>query len=105
MIRPHLEQAVKVWNSRLIGEIDSLEKVQPRATKIPTNLSKLSYDQRLAELGLRSLKDKRVRGDLIRMFKIMKVLECEKDLNIKERTRGHNLSYKAEEGMISLFLL
>ena len=35
------------------------------------------------------LKDRRLRGDLIQMFKIMnglEVVECEKDLNIKERT-------------------
>jgi hypothetical protein len=90
MIRPHLEYAVQVWNPRLLGDIESLEKVQRRATKIPTKLSRLSYDQRLAELGLTSLKDRRVRGDLIQMFKIMKgldVVEWEKDLNIKERTR------------------
>ena len=33
MIRPHLEYAVQVWNSILIGDIESLEKVQRRATK------------------------------------------------------------------------
>ena len=69
------------------------------ATKISRKLSKLSYDQRLAELSLTRLKDRRVRGDLIQMFKIMKGLELvewEKDLNIKDRTRGHNLSYNRE---------
>ena len=56
----------------------------------------MSYDQRLAQLGLTSLKDRRVRGELIQMFKIMKrleVVEWEKDFNIKERRRGYNLSY------------
>ena len=55
----------------------------------------MSYDQRLAQLGLTSLKDRRVRGELIQMFKIMKrleVVEWEKDFNIKERRRGYNLS-------------
>ena len=99
MIRPHLEYAVQVWNPRLLCDIESLEKLQRKTTKIPRKLSKLSYDQRPAELGLTSLKDRRVRRDLIQMFKIMKgfeVLEWEKDLNIKERTRGHNLSYNRE---------
>ena len=59
----------------------------------------MSYDQSLAELGLISLIERRVRGDLIQMFKIMKGLEFVewgKHLNIKSRTRGHNLSYNRE---------
>ena len=60
MIRPHLEYAVQVWNPRLIGDIERLEKVQQRATKIPTKLSKMSYDQRLTQLGLTSLEDRRL---------------------------------------------
>ena len=69
------------------------------ATKIPTKPSKLNYDQRLDELALTILKDRRVRGDQIKMFKIMKgfeVVEWEKDLNIKQRTRAHNLSHNRE---------
>ena len=99
MIRPHLEYAVQAWNPRLIGDIEILEKVQRRATKTPSKLSKLSYDQRLAKLGLISLKDRRVRGGLIQMFKIMKGLEAvelEKHLYIKTRKTGHNLSYNRE---------
>ena len=39
MIRPHPEYAVRVWNPRLIGDIERLEKVQRRAIKKPTELS------------------------------------------------------------------
>ena len=73
--------------------------MQRRATKTPSELSKPSNFLRLAELVLTILKDMRVRGDLIQMFKIMKeleVVEWEKHLNIKTRTRGHNLSYNRE---------
>ena len=58
-------------------------------------MSKQNYDQRLVELGLTSLKDRTVKGDLIQMFKIMKkleVVEWEKDLNAKVRTREYTLS-------------
>ena len=58
MIRPHLEYEMQIWNQRLLGDIESLEKVQRRATQIQTKLSKLSYYQRLAELGLKSLKNR-----------------------------------------------
>ena len=71
MIRPHLEYAVQFWSPILIYDIERLEKVQRRATKIPIKLNIMSYDQRLVELGLTSFKDRRVRGDLMQMFKIM----------------------------------
>ena len=46
-----------------------MQKVQRRATKIPTKMIKLIYDKKLAKLGLKSLKDRRVRGDLIQCSK------------------------------------
>ena len=67
MMRPHLEYAVQAWNPRLIGDTKRLEKLQRRATKIPTKVNKMSYIQRLAQLGLTSL-DRRVRVNLIQMF-------------------------------------
>ena len=59
MIRFHPENTVQLLNSRLIGEIERLEKVHRMATKTPTKLSKLSYDQKQAELDLTSLKKDR----------------------------------------------
>ena len=68
MIKPHLEYAVQVgtqdYQIHDIDYIKGLEKLQRMASKIPTKLSKLSHDQRLAEIGLAILKDRRVRGEL-----------------------------------------
>ena len=36
MIRPHQQYAVQVWKPRFIGDRERLEKVERRATKIPT---------------------------------------------------------------------
>ena len=33
MIKPHLEYTMQVWNPRLLGDIESLEKVQRRTNK------------------------------------------------------------------------
>ena len=46
-----------------------IEKVQRRATKIPSQMRDLPYDKRLSMWGLTALDDRRVRGDLIQMFK------------------------------------
>ena len=68
VIRPYREYAVQVWNPRLFGDTERFEKIHRRATEITSKLNKISYDLRIAELGLTSLKYRRVRGDLIQMF-------------------------------------
>ena len=75
VIRPHLEYAVQTWNPHLIGDIEKLELVQRRALKIPDGFENLSYGERLRRLNLTSLKDRRIREDLIEMFKVQKGLE------------------------------
>ena len=56
-------------------DIDSLDKVQRRATKLVTSLAKLTYEQRVRHLRLQSLYCRRQRGDLIETFKIQNGLE------------------------------
>ena len=54
-IRPHLEYCIQVWSPFLAGDIDSLEKVQHRATKLVPTIANLPYEQRLKILNLQSL--------------------------------------------------
>jgi hypothetical protein len=69
-IRPHLEYAVHAWSPYLDGDVDLLECVQNRATKIITCLKGMSADERAAALGITSLRKRRERGDLIEEYKI-----------------------------------
>ena len=69
-IRPHLEFAAPVWNPYAKGDIEKLEKIQHRATKVSHTLKNLDYQSRCKELNLRPLEKRRTRGDLIQKFKI-----------------------------------
>ena len=70
-IRPHLEYCVQAWNPYLVRDMECLERVQRRATKLVLGLKNKSYEERLKLLDLTTLKTRRVRGDLIETFKIL----------------------------------
>jgi len=68
MVSPHLEYANSVWCPYKKGDIESIEKVQKRATKLVICLKHLPYVERLKQLKLPTLKYRRLRGDMIRGF-------------------------------------
>jgi len=70
-VRPHLEFAVSVWSPHMQGDIDILEKVQRRATKLVPSLRKLDYEDRLKAMGLTKLELRRERGDMIQFYKLI----------------------------------
>ena len=74
LIRLLLEYVVQTWNLHLIGDIEKLELMQIRALKIPDGFKNLSFSERLHRLNLTLLKDRRIRGDRIEMFKLQKNL-------------------------------
>ncbi|XP_060068745.1 uncharacterized protein LOC132548866 [Ylistrum balloti] len=78
LVRPHLEYAASVWNPYKIRDIESIERVQRRATKLIPGLKELSYSDRLKKLGLPTLAYRRLRGDMINVFKIMDKFHDEK---------------------------
>ena len=63
IIRPHLECCIQVWRPNRKKDIDTLERIQRGATKIIQELRDLSYEERLKECGLTTLKARMLRGD------------------------------------------
>ena len=70
MVRPHLEYGNLIWHPYLKRQSVAVERVQRRATKILKECTNLSYAERLKHLKLLSLKSRRLRNDLIEVFKI-----------------------------------
>jgi len=93
MIRPQLEYASTVWNPYLLKHVKQIESVQRYVTKRLTNYSLLSYEERLLELKLPSLKIRRDYFDLLEMYKIIKKLSYAGhniDISFLNRlSRGH----------------
>ena len=71
LVRPQLEYCIQVWNPYLKQDIEKLEKVQRRATKMIWGYKDLSYEERLKRCGLTTLEKRRNRGDLIEAYKII----------------------------------
>ena len=56
-------------------DINALEQVQHRATKMITSLRKLPYEQKLKECNLTTLEERRKKGDLLETHRITHGLE------------------------------
>jgi len=71
-IRPHQEFCIQAWSPHYIKDIEVLENAQKAATKLMVlKFSNFSYPTRLRMLGITSLKERRVRGDMIEVYKLM----------------------------------
>ena len=94
-IRPHVEYCVQAWCPYQVNDIKTIEKIQRRATKLVPSLRNLPYLERLKELKLYPLEIRRIRGDLIEVFKIMNGLVEMKPEDLflishNTGTRGHS---------------
>jgi len=70
-IRQHLEFCIQAWFPYFVKDIEILERVQEGATNLVPQLRECSYPARLKKIGITSLKDRRLREDMIEVYKLL----------------------------------
>ena len=93
LVRPHLEYCVSIWHPLLKKDEELIENVLRRATKFIPGIYDKPYKECLAAIKVPSMRYRRMRGDMILVYKILRGgNQSLRDLFMisESRTRGHN---------------
>ena len=107
LVRLLIEYCQQVWSPYLIKDIQKVEKVQRRFTKMVSGMKNLTYSQRLERLDLLSLEKRRKRADLIETYKIHTgATRIDRDkmfqVSTHTRTRGHSLKHQKQHTRLDI---
>jgi hypothetical protein len=69
-VRPHLEFSTQAWSPWTEADKSCLEKVQQRAVKMVSGLKSDEYSERLAELEMPTLEERRHQADMAMVHKL-----------------------------------
>ena len=70
-VRPRLEFGAGAWSPWTETDKKTLERVQERLIRSISDVRGASYEEKLADVGLTTLEERRKRGDLIEAFKTL----------------------------------
>ena len=89
-VRPHMEYCVEVWNPQMQGDINMMERVQNKMSRLIPNGRNLSHAERNRLIGVTSHQVRRLRGDLINIYKKHDDVNLFSLRNNERSLRGHN---------------
>ena len=104
-VRPHLEFAGQAWAPWTAADKDLLENVQRRAVRMVSGLKSANYEDRLRELNITTLEEKRHQ---VHMLYVYKVLTGREDIDkgqwftMGTRTASHKLNVKVNHGRLDV---
>lgn len=92
---PLLEYSSTVWSPTLKKDVEALEKVQRRMTKLLPGISHLTYVDRMKYLNLPSLSQRRKRANVLQVYRVQAAID---DLRVEASfltashlgTKGHS---------------
>jgi hypothetical protein len=70
-VRPQMEFASPAWSPWQEGDKECLEKVQRRAVGMIAGLKSRDYSERLKELDLTTMEERRHQLDMVQVYKIV----------------------------------
>jgi len=111
LVHSHLEYCTVAWSPHYVKDKELLERVQRRFTRMIPELKQLAYADSLDSLKLHvwTLEERRVRADLIEVYKIVHELSAIPFSSFFEfdnsgRTRGHSLTLRKKRCRLDLRL-
>ena len=94
LVRLHLKNCVQFWKPHFKKDVDKIERKQRRVMRMIQGLETKPCEERLRDLGMFSLEKRRLRRDMIAVFKYLTDCHSEEDrerfhLAGEDRTRSN----------------
>ena len=96
-VRPHLEFAVQAWSPWAAADKEVLEAVQRRMVRMVSGLRSTEYEDRLKELGMTTLEERRHQADMAMMFKTMRGVDGQKEEWFTPAAAGQRRTHVADD--------